>query len=109
MSEIIDETWITLEDACQMIPGSKPGKHINRAMIYRWTDSGCRGVRLETVQVGSRRMTTPEAVRRFVAALSSPVRVRETKSLVIARCHSERAEKNRRKTIAAAKKLTVRK
>jgi hypothetical protein len=37
----------------------------------RWARDGIRGVRLETVFIGGRQMTSTEAVRRFFAALNA--------------------------------------
>lgn len=40
------------------------------ATVWRWMLTGCRGVRLESILLGGRRITSKEAVERFVAKLS---------------------------------------
>ncbi|MEM9351607.1 MAG: DUF1580 domain-containing protein [Planctomycetota bacterium] len=42
------------------------GKRPHTATIYRWRTRGVRGARLETVVIGGRRVTSVDAVRRFV-------------------------------------------
>ena len=43
----------------------------NVATLWRWRTAGCRGVRLETVLIGGRRMTSREALARFFAAITA--------------------------------------
>jgi hypothetical protein len=40
--------------------------------MYRWTRVGCRGVVLESLNVGATRCTSREAVARFISRLSVP-------------------------------------
>jgi hypothetical protein len=68
MIDIQTEHLISLKDACNLIPG-RAGKSISRATIWRWALAGRRGVRLETVLLGDR-LTSVEAIARFVAALN---------------------------------------
>ncbi len=57
------ESLITLIDGAKLIPSSpKP------SALWRWADTGCRGVYLDTIIVGWRRMTSREAIARFMAA-----------------------------------------
>jgi hypothetical protein len=56
------------------VPGVLPanrGRPIHISSVYRWTTSGVRGVVLETVQVGGRRLTSLEALQRFAERLSA--------------------------------------
>jgi len=46
--------------------GAKP--HIST--IYRWAVHGCRGIYLETIQVGGTRCTSRESLRRFFEGLT---------------------------------------
>lgn len=50
--------------------GRRPGKPINRSTIERWINHGARGVRLETVRVGTTRFTSDIAIRRFFNAIN---------------------------------------
>ena len=40
------------------------------ATLYRWTVNGCRGVVLESIQIGNVRCSSVEAATRFVERLS---------------------------------------
>ena len=42
------------------------------ATLYRWATHGCRGVRLETIQIGGTKCTSQEALQRFFNRLSNP-------------------------------------
>lgn len=47
---------------------AREGIRISAKTALRWAIAGIRGVRLETVKVGGRRMTSRAAVCRFIAA-----------------------------------------
>jgi hypothetical protein len=64
MSGILEETLLSLPDACSAFPGRK----VSRATLHRWRLSGVRGVVLETVMIGGRRLTSLEAIKRFLDA-----------------------------------------
>jgi hypothetical protein len=68
----IDETVISLADAAQLLPRRRRGRKIHVSTFYRWTTVGCRGVVLETIQIGGTRCTSREALQRFFERLSSP-------------------------------------
>ena len=51
----------------QEATGHRP--HI--ATVWRWVQRGCRGVKLETALVGGRRITSREAIHRFVEATTA--------------------------------------
>ena len=42
------------------------------ATLYRWASHGCRGVRLETIQIGGTKCTSRQALQRFFAGLTDP-------------------------------------
>src|SRR5689334_18584354 len=46
-------------------------KRVHVATLYRWTERGCRGVRLRYVQVGATRCTTREWLDEFFAELTA--------------------------------------
>jgi hypothetical protein len=64
------ETLISLADAAKDLPRRRAGKRPHVSCIYRWTVSGCRGVRLESIQVGGTRCTSREALARFFRLLT---------------------------------------
>jgi hypothetical protein len=63
---------ISLTQASRLPEVQCNGHGPNVATLWRWTVKGVRGIKLESSLVGGRRVTTPAAVRRFVAALSNP-------------------------------------
>jgi hypothetical protein len=72
MIDPMSETLWSMDQAAEFL-------HASRSKVYSWTIHGCRGVTLESVQLGTRRHTTKEAVGRFVTALSDPKRVSRLK------------------------------
>lgn len=92
MIDIENETLISLAEAAALLPCGRKGRHPDVKTLYAWTKNGCRGVVLESVQIGGRRGTSREAVRRFVEALT-------TKSGLPRRPSSHRAETTRQATL----------
>jgi hypothetical protein len=64
------ESLISLSEAARHLPRRRAGKRPHVSCIYRWTTSGCRGVVLESVQVGGTRCTSKEALARFFRRLT---------------------------------------
>ena len=84
----IDENIITLADAAKELPRRRRGRKTHVSCIYRWSTVGCRGVVLETLQVGGTRCTSREALQRFFEQLSEPRQsadVRRGQPLLVAR------------------------
>jgi hypothetical protein len=48
----------------------RAGKRINVSTLWRWSTTGVRGVKLETVMAGGSRATSLEAIERFFEALT---------------------------------------
>lgn len=68
-----NETVISLAQAADELPRRRRGRKTHVSTLYRWTTSGCRGVILETIQVGATRCTSREALQRFFERLSAGV------------------------------------
>jgi hypothetical protein len=66
----IDETIIRLADAADELPRRRRGRKVDVSCVYRWSTTGCKGVVLETIQVGGTRCTSREALQRFFERLS---------------------------------------
>src|SRR4051794_8032975 len=62
---------IPLRDVPALLPRGRGGKRVHIATLYRWTDRGCRGVRLRHVQCGATRATTRQWLADFLAALTA--------------------------------------
>jgi hypothetical protein len=64
------ETVIALSQVGKHLPRRRAGKRPHVSCIYRWTTAGCRGVILESIQVGGTRCTSKEALARFFRRLT---------------------------------------
>lgn len=71
MLDINSERIVSLTEAAGLLPRRRQGKKPNVATLYRWAQRGCRGVILETVQVGGTKCTSIEALQRFCNQLST--------------------------------------
>lgn len=70
MIDITKESLISLADAARLLPARRAGKKVHVSCVYRWTATGCKGVTLDSVQIGGTRCTSREALGRFVVALT---------------------------------------
>ena len=61
------ETIIKLGEACRLVPPDG----ISDATMARWIQKGVKGVKLETLLIGGRRVTSKEALCRFIDAQNS--------------------------------------
>jgi hypothetical protein len=52
-------------------PKLRQGHKIHVSTFHRWATVGCRGILLETIQVGGTRCTSREALQRFFEALTA--------------------------------------
>ena len=64
------ETVISLFDAAKSMPCRRAGKKPHISCVYRWTTAGCRGIVLESIQIGGTRCTSKEALSRFFRRLT---------------------------------------
>jgi hypothetical protein len=70
MAITLHETIITLADAANELPRRRRGRKAHVSCVYRWSKIGCRGVLLETLQIGATRCTSKEALQRFFERLT---------------------------------------
>jgi hypothetical protein len=66
----IDETIIPPLKATDDVPRRRRGRKAHVSTIYRWMTAGCRGIVLESIQVGGTLCTSREALQRFFERLS---------------------------------------
>ena len=71
-NHLLDEDLIPLSAASKLLPPRPTGKPVGLATLYRWAQRGVRGVRLETVPTPLGKMTSREALKRFLAARAAP-------------------------------------
>ena len=67
--DMIQEKTYTLAALAKMHfwPVRRAGKKINVVTLWRWTEHGLNGIRLETILAGGCRVSSVEAVQRFEA------------------------------------------
>ncbi|MCC7350038.1 MAG: DUF1580 domain-containing protein [Phycisphaerales bacterium] len=64
------ETCMSLKEAAGLPELQSGGRGPHLATVWRWASAGVRGVVLETGRIGGKRVTSAEAVRRFLARLA---------------------------------------
>jgi hypothetical protein len=64
--DILNEQILTLSQAAKLLPRVRQGRKIGRSALYRWIGHGIGGVRLESALLGGTRVTSMEALQRFV-------------------------------------------
>jgi hypothetical protein len=75
MLDLTAETPVPLKDACRLIPPGRQGKKTHLSTLLRWILQGARSpsgerVKLDAVRLGSRWMTSREALQRFAERLT---------------------------------------
>lgn len=70
MIDPANEELITLTAACKLLPQRRRGKRPNVSTLYRWAGKGCRGIVLETLQIGGTKCTTPKFLATFFQRLT---------------------------------------
>jgi hypothetical protein len=61
---------MSLAVAAAELPRRRRGRKTHVATLYRWAKTGCRGVVLETIQIGATKCTSREALERFFEKLT---------------------------------------
>ena len=64
------ETLISLTEAAKGLPRRRAGKKPHVSTLFRWSRAGCRGVVLETIQIGGTRCTSREKLALFFRQLT---------------------------------------
>lgn len=82
MIDATSESLVSLTDAAKLLPARRGGKRPHISCIYRWTVAGCKGIKLESIQVGGTRCTSHEALGRFFERLSERVGTSEQQPTV---------------------------
>lgn len=75
MLDIGSEQLLSLRQASRLLPSNRGGKPVSFACLLRWITHGVRGpngdrVQLEACRLGSRWLTSREALQRFAEALT---------------------------------------
>ncbi len=67
----LSERLVSFHEAAKLLPLRRGGRPCNVATLYRWSTAGCKGIVLETIQVGCTKCTSREALDRFFRALTA--------------------------------------
>jgi hypothetical protein len=65
MIDISSEALLTFSDAAASLPRRRAGRKTNVSTLYRWSEHGLRGVKLEIIFIGGSRCTSSQALQRF--------------------------------------------
>ncbi len=68
--DLSHERVLTLRKAARFLPRQRGGKSVHISTLYRWASAGVGGVRLETLKLGGRVVTSIEAIERFALRCS---------------------------------------
>lgn len=95
--DLLKESVVTLADAAKHLPRRRSGKRPHVSCLYRWVQTGIRGIRLETIRVGGTLCTSTEAVQRFCDRLTAgtttpPARPSPNRRHQIAKAEKELAD-----------------
>jgi hypothetical protein len=72
MSIDLSEEFIPLTQVpgLPFVPHRRRGKKLNQATVFRWAQSGIKGIRLETIRFGGTLCTTRSALLEFFRSLA---------------------------------------
>jgi len=75
MINLSTEKLLSFAQAAKALPGHRGDGPCNPSTLWRWSKTGCRAadgrmVRLETVKLGGRSLTSEEALQRFAERLT---------------------------------------
>jgi len=71
MVDIATEKVEALADCTKYVPLRRGQKRVHLATLYRWAERGCKGVKLEVLQVGGTKCSSAAALQRFFERLSA--------------------------------------
>ncbi|MCE9555997.1 MAG: DUF1580 domain-containing protein [Planctomycetes bacterium] len=71
MVDIVSEQPLPLSKIARQVPNRQGGKGINVATVWRWANRGCKGIKLEVVQIGGIQMSSADALARFFNRLTA--------------------------------------
>jgi hypothetical protein len=69
MTYQLDEL-LTFKEIAKRLPTRRNGRPVSSNTIFRWASNGCRGIKLQYVQVGANKCSTLKMVEEFFAALA---------------------------------------
>src|SRR5262249_27113213 len=78
MIDISTESILSLRQAAKLLPSARQGRPVSFQCVLRWVLNGARGpdgqlIRLQGVRIGSRWLTSREAIQRFAEALTPEI------------------------------------
>lgn len=70
LHDLFTEELISLKDVPNFLPVIEGKKKTHYSTVYRWWKKGVQGVHLEVASIGSKMVTSKQAVTRFLSRLS---------------------------------------
>jgi hypothetical protein len=70
MIDVTSEEILSLSQAAAELPRLRRGRKVALSTLHRWAKGGCRGIRLETISIGSTACTSRQALARFFEAVT---------------------------------------
>lgn len=71
MIDPLSEEILTFAQAAERLPRLQQDRPVHVSTLWRWAMQGLRGIKLETIKIGGPRVTSAQALQRFIAALSN--------------------------------------
>lgn len=71
MIDLSSEQVLSLKEAARRLPRQANGKKVHVSTLHRWCSRGLKGVRLESLKLGGRLVTSVEALQRFAERCST--------------------------------------
>jgi len=99
--DLRSEPLLSPSEIAALIPRRRAGKRCNVATVYRWMQTGVKGVQLEFLQCGGTRCSSAAAVQRFLDRLTAQVQSDAPPPPPLPR-ERERAMQAAKKRLAAA-------
>src|SRR5438094_291072 len=71
MIDPLTEEILTFAQATQRLPHLQRERPVHVSTLWRWAMQGLRGIKLDSLKIGGTRVTSAEALQRFIAALNA--------------------------------------
>lgn len=85
------EALLPFTQAVKLLPHRRANRAPALATLYRWSNNGLKGVKLEFVQLGGTRCTSEEALYRFIQEVTARTTPPSVSSEIRTPCQREAA------------------
>lgn len=86
MFDILEEEMLSLAELIELLPRGRRGRPLQLSTVMKWITDGTPSlsgevVKLEAIRIGKRWISSREALKRFVARLTTPEGQPESRDL----------------------------